>query len=69
MSRRAEKCFRRGGLVEGLVVVVVDAVVAPARGLSIAAAGGPAAAASSSSKVHAPPSSWSRSTRVCSASV
>lgn len=70
MSRRVEKCFRRGGLVEGLVVVVVvDAVVAPARGLSIAAAGGPAAAASSSSKVHAPPGSWSRSTRVCSASV
>jgi len=68
VSRRAEKCFRRGGLVERLVVVV-DAVVAPARGLSIAAAGGFTAAASSSSKVHAPPGSWSRSTRVCSASV
>jgi hypothetical protein len=69
VSRRAEKCFRRGGLVEELVVVVADVVVAPARGLSITAPGGAAAAASSSSKVHAPPSSWSPSTRVCSASV
>jgi hypothetical protein len=64
---RAEKCFRRGGLV--VVVAVVGTIVSPARGLSIAAAGGVAAAASSSSKVHAPPSGWSRSMRVCSASV
>ena len=66
----AEKCFRRGVLVGGEeMVVVVNAVVAPARGLSIADAGNAAAAASSSSKVHAPPSGWSRSTRACSASV
>jgi hypothetical protein len=63
---RAEKCFRRGGL---MAAAVVDTIVSPARGLSIAAAGGVAAAASSSSKVHAPPSGWSRSMRVCSASV
>jgi hypothetical protein len=71
VRRRAEKCFKRGGVLGTEIVAIVvgleviaAVVVVSARGFSEEAA-----AASSSSNVHAPLSGWSRSTRVCSASV
>ena len=70
MRRRAEKCFSKGGaagteaVARAMVLEVFATAVVSALDLSDTAA-----AASSSSNVQAPSSGWSRSTRVCSASV